>query len=459
MALFENFPWTNLHQLNLNWLIEEVKKCYSPDNPPEAMVISVNGESGIVTLYKDAHVALPDITEEQWNLYRGSANKITGIEFNKDAAATRINGNQRFVIYDAGNPPPYPVIAVNGETGDVILYEDPYVVFPDIEGNNWGLERKLNTDTADETRIGIMFDDNGKAYITHDEDATQILTMEDIPSSSGVVSINGKAGVVNLSGADIPINENDSTTINSKIINIQTTLTQHETNISQNAENITQNAEDITQNAEDIAQNAEDIAQNATNIFNLKNELTIIINGNTSEKAIHTNDYVFVVNSTINNITDGIYKANTNINANTPVTSANLTKTDLTDGALNTIARNIATLYDNGSWTPTFGRDTATYLYASWIRVGNLLFITAQWVNSNNQGYSYIDANSLPTPTGYRRNYGFHGTWRSAQTDNAGEIGQYSENDSLRFSRNGISASLPNERISFNAICFLQKTN
>ena len=217
MSLFENFPFTNLHQLNLNWLIEEVKKCYSPDNPPEAMVISVNGESGEVILYKDAHVALPDITEEQWNIYRGSANKITGIEFNKDNPATRINGNQRFVIYDAGNPPPYPVIAVNGETGNVILYEEPYVVFPDVEGNNWGLERKLNTNTADETRVGIMFDDTGKAYITHDEDATQILTIEDIPSSSGVVSFNGQTGVLIVTGADINKSATDNRSINTAI--------------------------------------------------------------------------------------------------------------------------------------------------------------------------------------------------------------------------------------------------
>lgn len=220
MSLFENFPFTNLHQLNLDWLIAEVKKCYSPDNPPEAMVISVNGESGEVILYKNAHVALPDITEEQWNLYRGSANKITGIEFNKDNPATRINGNQRFVIYDSGNPPPYPVIAVNGETGNVILYEEPYAVFPDVEGNNWGLERKLNTNTADETRVGIMFDDTGKAYITHDEDATQLLTIEDIPSSSGVVAINGKTGIVTLNGANTKINSNSNDSIETTINNV-----------------------------------------------------------------------------------------------------------------------------------------------------------------------------------------------------------------------------------------------
>ena len=26
MAMFENFPYTNFHQLNLDWIIEEIKK-------------------------------------------------------------------------------------------------------------------------------------------------------------------------------------------------------------------------------------------------------------------------------------------------------------------------------------------------------------------------------------------------------------------------------------------------
>ena len=282
MSLFENFPFTNLHQLNLNWLIEEVKKCYSPDNPPEAMVISVNGESGVVTLYKDAHVALPDITEEQWNLYRGSANKITGIEFNKDAAATRINGNQRFLIYDAGNPPPYPVIAVNGETGNVILYKEPYAVFPDVEGDNWGLERKLNTNTTDETRVGIMFDDTGKAYITHDEDSTQILTREDIPSSSGVAVVNGKTGVVELTGEDININTTS-----------QTTIAQQE--------------------------NAQD-----TNINNLENFIgkTALIVSSATHRAIDSNEIIYLLNYP--SITNGFYRVNSDIAENVDITANNI---------------------------------------------------------------------------------------------------------------------------------------
>ena len=305
MSMFENFPYTNLHELNLQWLIEEVKKCYSPDNPPEAMVISVNGESGIVTLYRDARISFPDVDAVQWNMYRGTDGKITGIEFNKDAPATRINGIQRFVIYDAGNPPPYPVVSVNGQTGAIILYSEAYVEFPDLDGDNWGIQRKLNADTENETIVGLMLNDDGDLSITKDEDTipvytsdnpppypvrsvdgmtgnvntwghtanskidipipargddwsigrvidqggnlsikimyddniqkctaymiyddgvntptpVKLLTLDDIPSSSGVISVNGNTGVVVLTGADIKINSNSNDSIETVIQN------------------------------------------------------------------------------------------------------------------------------------------------------------------------------------------------------------------------------------------------
>lgn len=118
----------------------------------------------------------------------------------------------------------------------------------------------------------------------------------------------------------------------------------------------------------------------------------------------------------------------------------------------------ITNLYETGSWTPTFGRDTAASIYASWTRVGNLLFITADWQNTHNSGASFISSGSLPIPTGYARNYGFHGTWRSYTTDVAGEVGQYAPNDNMRFSKGGAGVELPDEKMSFSAFCILRKT-
>lgn len=199
MSMFENFPYTNLHELNLGWVVEQIKKCYSPDNPPENIVISVNGESGAVTLYKDARIAFPDVQSTQWNLYRNSDGVTTGIEFNKNAPATRINGNLRFVIYDAGNPPPYPVVSVNGETGAIELYTESYVEFPDLEYDNWGIQRKLNANTENEIMIGLMLNDSGDLSVIKGEEGIPVYT-EDNPPPYPVRTVDGMTGNVNTWG-------------------------------------------------------------------------------------------------------------------------------------------------------------------------------------------------------------------------------------------------------------------
>lgn len=309
MGLFNNFPWTNMHELNLQWIVETLKKCYSPDNPPEAMVISVNGESGEVTLYKNAVIRFPDVQDIQWNMWRNTDGVSTGIQFEKGQPAKRIDGQNRIVIYDANNPPPYPVVSVNGETGEIELYTEAYVEFPDITDNNWGIQRKLNAGTTNETQVGIMFDDTGKAKITKDETSNdlysennpppypvtsvdgntgnvitwanhntenlnlpnasptdswsinreidhgnlsiklmyddniqtltaclifddgvntpttiKLLTLSDIPSSSGVVSVNNQTGVVTLYGNNIMLSMNDPTDIESAISAINTAI-------------------------------------------------------------------------------------------------------------------------------------------------------------------------------------------------------------------------------------------
>ena len=349
MALFENFPYTNLHNLNLDWIIEQINmvkesvvlsvngqtgevilyqnpwvrfpdvttddwtivrntdgvqrgiyfandnkiyvmhgstmsKIYTVSDPPPYPVTSVNGQTGNVILYTDAQVRLPNLTDAQltnWNLFRHLNGVVRGIQFNDDGTAVIINDITRDPIYTAGNPPPYPVTSVNGQTGAITLYTDASMQLPTVasgtsweiyrtvngtnvglkfytdgttsimngndeypvyiqgindpsdftdpedavleltepvtSGNTWGITRDINNDI-----VGIVFvydsvNQEYNAYIKVGSTTQKLLTAQDIPSSSGVVSFNGQTGVVTATGSDLDSSSTDTTSIATKL--------------------------------------------------------------------------------------------------------------------------------------------------------------------------------------------------------------------------------------------------
>ena len=402
------YPYTNLHEINLDWIIEEVKKCYSPDNPPTMAVISVNGMTGAVTLYTDPAVNFPEVDDNSWTIGRTAGGAMVGIKFNKTLPLQRMNGTSLFNIYDAGNPPPYPVTSVNGQTGDITIQ----VAFNSLTGDtisfitpspahSWSIDREtldgaisLKLDTTNDTPSAYL------EYVSSDETISRtikLLTPDDIPSSSGVVSVNGEAGVVTLTGDDIPKEDNSSVSVASAINGL----------------------EDDTEN--------------------LNSKI-----GNTA------------MGTTATTVTGAVKEHSTAIsNINTKI--GNVGSTSLQD-QVDTLNSNIANLPDVeiGSWTPDLPRDTISNVYATYVRIGRLLFITAQFTNVHGSGVSYINYNSFPVPTGYRQAYGFHGSWVSDTSDTIGACGQFSENKNFRFASNGAAIALPSEPISFNAVCSLQ---
>ena len=270
---FEHFPYTNFHELNLDWIIQKVKEAYSPDNPPDNVVLSVNGDTGNVVLYKNAVVRFPNVDDSTWNIFRKADGTDSGIQFISGDKAERIDGTNRYTIYDSANQPPYPVTSVNGDTGNVVSVKslggltgnviilDTSVVtesgtqklkitFPVTtvdgatgavttwgangnavlkppiasEGDSWGLTRDIPSGN-----IGIKFEydestDTTTGYLcfkdsTNPEVKLKILTPDDIPSSSGVVSFNGHTGAVTCTGADLAVSSTDSTKIDVALAN------------------------------------------------------------------------------------------------------------------------------------------------------------------------------------------------------------------------------------------------
>lgn len=274
MALFENFPYTNLHELNLDWIVKEI------EDLKQGQVLSVNGQTGDVILYQENNVVLPAVTETNWSLVRSTDGTTRGVMFGNDGKAYIIHGNTLEQIYSANNQPPYPVESVNGQTGNVNLFSDnngvisfPALTNPDIEGiiigrslNNTPIYIQLNEDgtlgytagtnsneiyTTKQTEnniipveeadtietgttnkewgivravnsgdIGIMFNlgETPEVFIRFRDAGfgwqnVKLLTNDDIPTSSGVVSFNGQTGAVTADATDLEMGDDDSRTI------------------------------------------------------------------------------------------------------------------------------------------------------------------------------------------------------------------------------------------------------
>ena len=395
--MFEHFPYTNMHQLNLDWIIEKVKEAYSPENPPENVVLSVNGQTGNIILYTDAIVKFPTVESDNWNIYRIlTGNRAAGIEFAADGTAKIINGVQRNTIYTSANPPAYPVLSVNGQTGTVVLYASQNVKFPDITETSWNLYRtadgqnlgvKFEKDTAlyringlnrvlvydaenqppypvtsvngrtgtvsvqepfvsttpailqvtpdiagtywglkrDTTNgeTGIYFEavnDTVNAYLTYKPDGEaeqtiRLLTLDDIPSSSGVVSVNGKTGVVTLYGNEIYVSSEVGQTLEEALTDLE--------------EATDQNTTDITA----------EVTRAQTVEANIEKGIAIIVNGDTAAAAIPAGNYAYIKNNT-HGLAEGLYTATAAFPA-TGGTANSTTFTPVNVGGLNDIINNL----------------------------------------------------------------------------------------------------------------------
>lgn len=452
MGMFEQFPYTNFHELNLDWLIQKIKDLES------GIVLSVNGETGDVILYKDAQVRLPDITEGPWNIFRFVNGRAEGIQFQNEQPAERIDGTNRYAIYDAGNPPPYPVTAVNGQTGDVIiqipvqsvngmtgvitLYQQANIEFPALQsGDTWSMWRE----TENNAEVGIKFTsgqpmkrlDDGSEYSVYDTGNPPPYPVESVNTLTGAVaildtilvtdqgtqkikivfpvtSVDGQTGAVSTwaysSAATLktPVaSEGDRWELERECpsgdIGIRFTYSSNDGiqgylvfSDGQNPETALKilTPADIPQSqvvsvngyggivvlhATDLQMSSGD-STTIPQAINSKapiESLAIPIIGNVASVNVAAGTFVYVKNSTITGITDGLYIAVNAISANTAFTAADLDNTNTAVGGLNALNSKIAMFpkfysYDtNGSTI----KITASVNHVYFLVVGHPVYI------------------------------------------------------------------------------------
>lgn len=219
MALFENFPYTNLHELNLDWLIQELKTMQ------EQTVLSVNGQTGEVVLYTQATVQFPEVSEDHWSIIRLSDGTTRGILFGNDDKAYIVHGGLMAQVYAQNNPPPYPVTSVNNMTGDIVLYAEQYVQLPaltDASMHSWSLFRKIAG-----VNYGIDFDDTGNASLIDGMNRYKLYTENNPPfaDNNGAITfdaytnpnVDGWVLQRNVNGTPLGLTLNDDGTLTFKV--------------------------------------------------------------------------------------------------------------------------------------------------------------------------------------------------------------------------------------------------
>ena len=296
MGLFPQFPYSNLHELNLDWIIEQIRQVTG-----EGVVLSVNGLSGVVTLYTENNITLPDCHfDTEWSVARLIDEKVAGLKFTgeKFFYITKNHDAEEFTVqevYTSGNQPPYPVTSVNGHDGAVVLAGDnlPYVIdgsytiediVEAIQGSIGAVIRGKKCDqavTAGQYVFLIMSNITGRTDGLYK-------AVNDVPANTDFATGDLFPATIGL-GGKLGEAEDDIDDLDTRLTSVET---------------------DTATLKDDLPIVAESVA--------------FIINGSTCPQAVTAGRYVMLIHSTVPGRADGFYKAINNVSANTAWTSADL---------------------------------------------------------------------------------------------------------------------------------------
>lgn len=211
------YPWTNLHELNLDWILSQIRQLTK-------QIAKFTG------LTASAH-SVPYGSDPTVDVTGGTGNDPYNLDFgipeSASSAVNTVNGQSGDVVltasdiglgnvdnvqqYSATNPPPYPVTSVNGQTGAVTVTApvtsvngmtgDVIVSGGGGSGDVLSVNGKNGVVVLDKTDIGLGNVDNVQQY-----SATN-------PPPYPVTSVNGQTGDVTISGAVDSVNGQTGTVV------------------------------------------------------------------------------------------------------------------------------------------------------------------------------------------------------------------------------------------------------
>ena len=215
-----NFPWTNLHELNLDWFLSKFKQFtdnYTGMTADVEYIPASEDPEVIVTggdLDDDPNVSDPFNFHFKLPASGGgsggdvqSVNGQTGVVVlgKNDIGLGNVDNVQQ---YSATNPPPYPVTSVNGQTGAVTIIAPVTSVNGDtgavvLDKNDIGLGNVAN--------VAQYSASNPPPYpVTSVNGMTGDVIVQGGGGGGDVLSVNGQTGVVVLDNDDIGLGNVDN---------------------------------------------------------------------------------------------------------------------------------------------------------------------------------------------------------------------------------------------------------
>ena len=212
------FPWTNLHELNLDWFLSKFKQFtnnYLETTATVELIPTTEDPEVTVTggtLDDDTDIVDPFTFNFKLpiNTSGGAVDSVNGQTGTVVLDKTDIGlGNVANVAqYSASNPPPYPVTSVNGDTGAVVLDKT------DIGLGNVDNVQQYSVDNPPPYPVTSVNGMTGNVTVTAPVTSVNGMTGDVIVSGGGgsgdVLSVNGKNGVVVLDKTDIGLGNVDN---------------------------------------------------------------------------------------------------------------------------------------------------------------------------------------------------------------------------------------------------------
>ena len=101
MPFSNNFPYTDLHEININKFLKAIK--------------NLLGGHGGEYLRKKSNIPF----DYEWSVINGPSGSVTSV--NGQTGAVVLDASDVGALPDSYTPPPAPVQSVNGQTGAVVL--------------------------------------------------------------------------------------------------------------------------------------------------------------------------------------------------------------------------------------------------------------------------------------------------------------------------------------------------